>query len=295
MRAAYAKSYGTYGVRRLHAELADEGLAVGRDRVRRLMRQAGLEAKPRRRRTSWPASRPLALDVPNVLARRFTVSRPDEVWVADTTEFQTGEGTLYLAAVLDLYARRVIGWSASASMHRSLAIDALTRALHARGDVTDVLHHSDQGSTRAPSTEHYSTVRASGRATAAVGSASTTHRWRAFSARSKTNSSTGASSPRTPRPAALSPATSRCSITTSVVTRRSSTEAPLPTRRRIIERPRRPPEPKPAVHRSQIRSLLRRCVEDWRRVRIGQKHENPERGGVFGGRTYVLPCVPGRI
>ena len=146
VRAAYARSYGTYGVRRLHAELADEGLGIGRDRVRRLMRQAGLEAKPRRRRTSWPTARLSALDVPNVLARRFTVSRPDEVWVADTTEFATGEGTLYLAAVIDLYARRVVGWSASSSMHRSLAIDALTKALHARGDVSGVLHHSDQGS-----------------------------------------------------------------------------------------------------------------------------------------------------
>ncbi|HYE58924.1 MAG TPA: IS3 family transposase [Rhodothermales bacterium] len=145
VRAAYARSHGTYGVRRLHAELAGEGIDVGRDRVRRLMRRAGLEAKPRRRRAWRPAPASM-IDVPNVLARRFTVERPNAVWVADTTEFATGEGTLYVAAVLDLYARRVIGWAASSSMHRSLAIDALTKALHTRGALSDLIHHSDRGS-----------------------------------------------------------------------------------------------------------------------------------------------------
>ena len=146
VRAAYTRSHGTYGVRRLHAELADEGLGVGRDRVRRLMRQAGIEAKPRRRRHAWPRSGGVASDAPNVLGRRFSTERPDEVWVADTTEFATGEGTLYLAAVLDLYARRVVGWSLASSMHRSLAVDALTKALLQRAPAAGLLHHSDRGS-----------------------------------------------------------------------------------------------------------------------------------------------------
>jgi putative transposase len=145
VRAAHARSHATYGVRRVHADLAAEGVAVGRGRVARLMRGDGIEARPRKRRP-WLRAAPPALDVPNVLARRFAVDRPDAVWVADTTEFTTGEGTLYLAAVLDLYARRVVGWSVASSMHRSLAADALGRALAHRGDVGDLLHHSDRGS-----------------------------------------------------------------------------------------------------------------------------------------------------
>ena len=84
--------------------------------------------------------------MPNLLARNFAVGRPNEAWEADVTEFATGEGTLYLAAVVDLYARRVVGWSTSPSMHRSLVLGALGRALTSRGDVAGLIHHSDQGS-----------------------------------------------------------------------------------------------------------------------------------------------------
>jgi len=145
VRAAYAGSRGTYGVRRLYVQLAAEGVDVGRDRVRRLMRHAGLEARPRKRKP-WSKPASVLMEVPNVLARQFAVERPDVAWVADTTEFQTGEGTLYVAAVLDLYARRVVGWSAASSMHRSLAIDALTKALSDRMPSAGLVHHSDQGS-----------------------------------------------------------------------------------------------------------------------------------------------------
>ena len=145
VRAAYAGSRGTYGVRRLHVQLASDGVEIGRDRVRRLMRHAGLEARPRKRK-AWGKPASILAEVPNVLARRFAVDRPDTAWVADTTEFVTGEGTLYLAAVLDLYARRLVGWAAASSMHRSLAIEALTRALADRRPATGLVHHSDQGS-----------------------------------------------------------------------------------------------------------------------------------------------------
>jgi len=145
VRAAYAGSRGTYGVRRLHVQLAAEGIDVGRDRLRRLMRHAGLEARPRKRK-AWTKPASILMEVPNVLARRFVVDHPDVAWVADTTEFATGEGTLYVAAVLDLYGRRVVGWSASSSMHRALAIDALNRALSDRQPPAGLVHHSDQGS-----------------------------------------------------------------------------------------------------------------------------------------------------
>lgn len=145
VRAAYAQSRGTYGVRRLHVQLTAEGIDVGRDRIRRLMRQAELEARPKKRK-AWSKPASILLEVPNVLARQFDVERPDVAWVADTTEFATGEGTLYLAAVLDLYARRVVGWAASSSMHRSLAIEALANAFSDRRPAAGLVHHSDQGS-----------------------------------------------------------------------------------------------------------------------------------------------------
>lgn len=145
VRAAHAKGRGSYGVRRIYAELSAEGLSVGRERVRRLMRLGGLQVTQSRRRRSLA---PIAstFEAPNVLARRFAAECPDVAWVADTTEFQTGEGTLYLSAVLDLYARRVVGWSAGPSMHRSLAVGALESALLARQPGPGLLHHSDRGS-----------------------------------------------------------------------------------------------------------------------------------------------------
>lgn len=145
VRAAHAQSKGTYGARRVHAELAATGVPVGRSRVARLMRQDGLRTSPIKRRT-WPKAAGASFEAPNVLARQFDAAHPDVAWVADTTEFQTGEGTLYLAAVLDLYARRVVGWSAASSMHRSLAIDALTKAITVRHPLPGLIHHSDRGS-----------------------------------------------------------------------------------------------------------------------------------------------------
>lgn len=146
LRTAHAESDRTYGTRRLRVELEARGLICGRGRLRRLMRQAGIEAVSRRKKRRWIARPQKKVTIPNLVARQFSVSRPNEVWVADTTEFKTGEGTIYLAAVLDLYARRVVGWAVSPSMHRTLAITALDLATRSRGDVRGVIHHADQGS-----------------------------------------------------------------------------------------------------------------------------------------------------
>ncbi len=146
LRAAHALSRHTYGARRLHVELQAQGIACGRHRVRRLMKQAQIEAVSPRKRAKWKSPRRRSLDVPDLLQRQFTASRPDEVWVADITEFTTGEGTLYLAAIVDLYARRVVGWHVAPSMHRSLVIEALNRAVQQRGCTQGLIQHSDRGS-----------------------------------------------------------------------------------------------------------------------------------------------------
>lgn len=145
VRAAHARGRGRYGVRRIHAELSAEGLQVGRERVRRLMRLGGLEVQQGRRRRAVGSSPPLD-GATNVLARRFAAEAPNVAWVADTTEFKTGEGTLYVAVVLDLYARRVVAWRAGSSMHRTLAVSAIEAAFVARQPPPGLIHHADQGS-----------------------------------------------------------------------------------------------------------------------------------------------------
>jgi putative transposase len=139
-------SRGTYGSPRVHAELRADGVRVGRKRVERLMRESGLRARQKRRfrrTTDSNHSLPVA---PNVLDRRFEVAAPNQVWVTDVTYIPTAEGWLYLAAMLDLFSRRVIGWSASASNDRVLALDTLRAALRARRPRPGLVHHSDRGS-----------------------------------------------------------------------------------------------------------------------------------------------------
>lgn len=139
-------SRGTYGSPRVHAELRAKGLRLGRKRVERLMRQSGLQARQKRRfrrTTDSNHSLPVA---PNLLERCFAVAAPNQVWVTDVTYISTAEGWLYLAAMLDLFSRRVIGWATSESNDRALALDALNRALRARRPGPGLVHHSDRGS-----------------------------------------------------------------------------------------------------------------------------------------------------
>ena len=127
-------------------ELRDSGLTVGRRRTARLMRENGLRARQKRRfkRTTdshhaWPVA-------PNLLDQDFTATGPDEKWGADISYVWTREGWLYLAVVIDLFARRVVGWAAGDRLHRDLVLAALRKALAMRRPAAGLIHHSDRGS-----------------------------------------------------------------------------------------------------------------------------------------------------
>ena len=139
-------SRGRYGSPRVHAVLVGQGVQASRKRIARLMREQGLCARrPRRFRktTDSKHSFPVA---PNVLERCFAVEAPNTAWAGDITYIQTREGWLYLAVLLDLYSRRVVGWSMRADMAQQLCHDALTMALTSRRPGPGLLHHTDRGS-----------------------------------------------------------------------------------------------------------------------------------------------------
>lgn len=161
VKALAAESRNSYGKRRMAKQLQAKGYQVGLYAARTLMRKAGIMCKQRRcyRVTSNSKHRLPVAD--NVLNREFSVPTPNRVWVADLTYLKTQEGWLYIAAVLDLFSRRVIGWAMKAHMRETLVSDALQMALGRRQPVADVLHHSDQGVQYA--SHHYqSTLRAAG-------------------------------------------------------------------------------------------------------------------------------------
>jgi transposase InsO family protein len=149
LRAFHAASNRRYGRPRLWKDLKEDGEAVSEKRVRRLMREEGLEGKvPKRfkQTTNSQHDDPIAA---NLLDRDFTAAAPNQRWVGDTTEFVIGEGgaTLYLAAILDLYSRFVVGWAVSAVNDRRLTLKALEMAVHRRCPEPGLLHHSDRGCT----------------------------------------------------------------------------------------------------------------------------------------------------
>jgi putative transposase len=145
IRAAFVASRQTYGSPRVHAELRAQGVGCARKRVARLMRQTLLVARQRRRRRSTTDSRHDQAVAANLLARNFQVQAPDQVWVADISYIPTREGWLYLAVVLDLFARRVVGWATGVSLERELVLRALQDALARRRPHPGLLHHSDRG------------------------------------------------------------------------------------------------------------------------------------------------------
>ena len=147
IRRSFAESGESYGVRRVWPDVLAWGYGCGRERVARLMRQEKLQARPPRRRLPRDlGERPVKALAPNKLARQFAASRPDERWVADLTYIWTAEGWLFLAVVLDLFSRRVVGWSMQSWMSAELVTDALVMALWRRRPGQALLHHSDQGS-----------------------------------------------------------------------------------------------------------------------------------------------------
>lgn len=144
---SFAESDETYGVRRIWPDLLAWGYDVGRERTARLMRQEGIQARPpKRKQPRDNGQRPGQALAPNTLDRTFTASQPNQRWAADFTYIWATEGWLYVAVVLDLFSRRVIGWSMKAQMTAELVMNALTMALWRRGPADSLLHHSDQGS-----------------------------------------------------------------------------------------------------------------------------------------------------
>ena len=147
VRTSFLTSDRTYGARRVWHDLLVEGTACGLHRIERLMRHAALRARPRLRRLpSATGMRSTHAVAPNVLNRTFGAASANRKWVADFTYLWTTEGWLYVAAVIDLFSRRVVGWSMSATMTAQLVTDALVMAIWRRGTPTPVLHHSDRGS-----------------------------------------------------------------------------------------------------------------------------------------------------
>jgi putative transposase len=147
VRTSFLASDRTYGARRVWHDMMAQGASCGLHRIERLMRSQGFRARPRRRRLPLDAGERQASAVaPNTLARSFESAAPNRKWIADFTYIWTAEGWLYVAAVLDLFSRRVVGWSMSAQMTAQLVTDALLMALWRRGKPNALLHHSDRGS-----------------------------------------------------------------------------------------------------------------------------------------------------
>jgi putative transposase len=144
IQTAHARSRGTYGAPRVHADLAAQGIRVGRKRVARLMRTARVVGVSRRRHVWTTQRNPTARPAPDLVQRVFTVAGPNRLWVADITYIATGAGFLYLAVVLDAWSRRVVGWAMAAHLRTELVLDALNMAVCQRRP-RQVIHHSDQG------------------------------------------------------------------------------------------------------------------------------------------------------
>ena len=146
LRRLHTESKGVYGSPKLTADLRDEGYRHGQNKVARLMRLAGLRGCPKRRfrvTTKRDPSHPVA---ENLLHQDFTAEAPNQRWASDITYLSTRQGWLYLAVVMDLYSRRIVGWSMSREISRHLVMDALTMAIGSRRPEGGLIHHSDRGS-----------------------------------------------------------------------------------------------------------------------------------------------------
>lgn len=147
IQAVHERSYGTYGSPRIQAELRDEGLCVSQHRIRRLMKAAGLEVRgPKRKRPTTTQSNPAHRKFANHLDRNFQAKVPNRKWVADITYVETAEGWLYVAGILDLCSRKLVGLAMDTHMESDLVQRALHMALTERQPEAGLLHHSDQGS-----------------------------------------------------------------------------------------------------------------------------------------------------
>ena len=145
IRAVHAENHETYGSPRICRELQEQGIDCSENRVARLMSKHGIEAKQMRRYKRTTKANGAHPGAPNLLEREFTAGRPDEKWLADISYIPTREGWLYLAAIMDMFSRRIVGWSMASRMTSSLVEKALKMAVRQRQPPADLIHHSDRG------------------------------------------------------------------------------------------------------------------------------------------------------
>jgi putative transposase len=146
IRTVHERSRGTYGAPRIWADLRETGVVCSRKRVARLLRLAGLQGCHRRKGSSSRHRTPGPALVPDLVQRNFTATAPDRLWVADITYIPTWAGFLYLAVVLDVHSRRIVGWAMAEHLRSELVIEAVDMAVWRRRPTHSVIHHSDQGS-----------------------------------------------------------------------------------------------------------------------------------------------------
>ena len=168
IQRVYAENFDVYGARKVWRQLKREEIAVARCTVERLMRSLGLQGAVRGKKVFTTVSDDCQARPADLVDRQFTASRPNELWVADFTYVATWSGFVYVAFVIDAFARSIVGWRAARSMHTELVLDALEQALWSRADTDGVVHHSDRGSQYL--SIHYSERLAEAGAIASVGS-----------------------------------------------------------------------------------------------------------------------------
>lgn len=144
IREFHAASRGAYGAPKILADFKEQKIPIGKKRIQRLMKKAGIAGITRRRWMTTTERDPAARPAPDLVQRRFEADKPDQLWVADITYIPTWTGFLYLAVVLDAFSRKIVGWNMTTHLRTELVLDALQMALHQRKP-EDVIHHSDQG------------------------------------------------------------------------------------------------------------------------------------------------------
>jgi transposase InsO family protein len=146
IKCIHTATRSCYGSPRIHAELKEQGELCSRKRIARIMRENGIEAKHKRKFKATTDSQHKLPVAPNLLEQNFTISEPNRIWTADITYCWTLEGWVYLAVVLDMYSRKIVGWAVSERMTRELVIQAFLKAYWARKPSAGLIHHSDKGS-----------------------------------------------------------------------------------------------------------------------------------------------------
>lgn len=146
IKAVHAASRGVYGSPRIHRALRQQGIRINRKRVERIMREYGLQGRTSRKFVKTTVCDGAREPSPNILQRKFTTERPNQVWVTDITFIQTTDGWLYLAAVIDLFSGRVVGHALADHMRTELVLDALHAAISVRRIAPGLIHHADRGS-----------------------------------------------------------------------------------------------------------------------------------------------------